>query len=329
MRNVFLGSFYATIEGTSGTEQAPSASTDAIALVEPLSPSPAPGSQVARPNLAQGLTLNSGRSLKPSAFAGDWPLQVHVRGTKNGAAYAAGNLPELHALWLASGFSATLVTTGGSESVTYRPAATSLPTVTCHYHQDGLLHKLIGAVGSSMDLSWDAGGPIVAAITMRGVAPVVTTATAPASPVFGVALPPVVENVAFTLGGSDVGILRRFQLSIPQTISTRLSANAPSALAPMRVRKRTTNATIVLEEDTLAVRDWDALLRAQTRLAAGWTLGASAGVAQYNRVACTMAAVAVQSVERSNDSGTAIVTIGLELSDTTPDAADAVAWVHT
>lgn len=325
MRNVYLGSFYAKIEGTPGTE-ATIAAADAIALMEPLSPTPQPGSQVARPNLVQGTTLNSGRSLKPSAFAGDWPLQVHVRGTKDGGAYSAGNLPELHALWLASGFSSQLVTTGGSESVTYRHAATALPAATCHYYQDGLLHKLVGAVGSSLELSWDAGGPIVAAITMRGVAPQVTTASAPASPVFGVSLPPVIEGVNFTLGGTDVGVLRRFQLSVPQTVSTRLSANAPSALAAMRVRKRAITATITVEEDALGVRDWEGLMRAQTRLAAAWSLSSAA---QYNRVGCTMAAVAVQSVDRSNDNGTAVVTVGLEVSDSTPEAADAFLWLHT
>jgi hypothetical protein len=328
MRNVHIGAFFAAVEATSGTEQA-IANTDAIALLEPLSPAPSPGSQVDRPSLVQGSTLNSGRGLRPSAFAGDWPLQVHVRGTRNGAAYAAGNLPDLHPLWLASGFSATLVTTGGSESVTYRPAATALPTATCYYYQDGILHKLIGAAGSSLDLSWDAGGPIVAAVTMRGVAPAATAIALPAGGVFGTSLPPVVENVAFTLGGSDIGILRRFQLSIPQTVSTRLSANAPGALAPMRVRKRTITATVTVEEDTLAVRDWEGLHRAQTRLAAGWLLGASSGVAQYNRVGCSMPAVAVRSVARSSDNGTAIVTLGLELSDSTAEANDAVAWAHT
>jgi hypothetical protein len=328
MRNIYLGALFARLEGTPGTE-ASIVAADAIALVEPLSPAPAPGSQVDRPNLVQGLTLNSGRGLRPSAFAGDWPLQMHVRGTKDGLAYSASNLPALHALWLASGFSATLVTTGGAESVTYRQAATALPAATVHYYQDGLLHKLIGAVGSSLDLSWDAGGPIVAAITMRGIAPAVSTVAQPASPVFGASLPPIVENVAFTLGGTDVGILRRFQLSIPQTVSTRLSANAAGALAPMRVRKRAINATITVEEDVLAARDWEGLHRAQTRLAAGWTLGSASGVAQYNRSACTMPAVAVRGVSRSNDNGTAIVTVTLELSDTTPEAADAFAWAHT
>jgi hypothetical protein len=325
MRNVYLGSFFAKLEGTPGTE-ATIVAADAIALIEPLSPAPAPGSQVARPNLVQGLTLNSGRSLKPSAFAGDWPLQAHVRGTKNGAAYSVTNLPELHPLWLASGFSATVVTTGGSESVTYRQATTNLPAVTCHYHQDGILHKLIGAVGSSLDLSWDAGGPIVAAVTMRGVAPVAAAGTPPASPVFGTSLPPVIEGVNFTYGGTDVGILRRFQLSIPQTVSTRLSANATSALAPMRIRKRAISATLTLEEDTIATRDWEGLMRAQTRNAAAWSLSSPA---QYNRVGCTMDAVAVQSVARSNDNGTAIVTLTLELCDSTPEAADAMVWTHT
>ena len=328
MRNVHLGAFFAKAEAVSGTEEA-IANADAIAILEPLSPAPSPGSQVDRPNLVQGLTLNSGRGLKPSAFAGDWPLQVHVRGAKNGAAYSASNLPELNPLWLASGFSATLVTTPGSESVTYRQAATALPTATCYYYQDGLLHKLIGAAGSSFDLSWDAGGPIVAAITMRGIAPAVTAIAVPTGGVYGTSLPPVVENVAFTLGGSDVGILRRFQLSIPQTVSTRASANAPSALAPMRIRKRSITATITVEEDTLAVRDWEGLQRAQTRLAAGWLLGAASGVAPYNRVGCTMAAVAVRSVARSTDNGTAVVTIGLEISDTAPEAADAFLWAHT
>lgn len=328
MRNVHLGAFFAKVEAVSGTEEA-IANADAIAILEPLSPAPQPGSQVARPNLVQGLTLNSGRSLKPSAFAGDWALQAHVRGTKNGAAYSGANLPELHALWLASGFSATVVTTGGSESVTYRPAASALPSATCYYYQDGLLHKLIGAVGSSLDLSWDAGGPIVAAITMRGVAPVVTAVAVPAGGVYGTSLPPVVEAVSFQFAGTDAGIIRRFQLSVPQTVSTRLSANAVGALAGMKVRKRAINATIVLEEDTLAVRDWEALMRAQTRQAASWALGAAGGAAQYNRVNCTMPAVAVQSVERSNDNGTAVVTIGLELSDTTPEAADAFTWSHS
>jgi hypothetical protein len=328
MRNTFLGYFCARLESTPGTE-ATIVPGDAIALVEPLSPAPSPGSQVDRPNLVQGLTLNSGRGLKPSAFAGDWPLQVHVRGTKSGSAYSSTNLPELHPLWLASGFAAQLVTTNGFESVTYRQAATGLPAATCHYYQDTLLHKLIGAVGSSVDLSWEAGGPIVAAMTMRGIAPPVSTLGLGSAPTYGTALPPVVENVAFTLGGTDVGILRRFQLSIPQTVSTRLSANAPGALAPMRVRKRAITATITVEEDALTVRDWEGLHRAQTRLAAGWALGAASGVAQYNRVACTMPEVAVRSVERSSDNGTAVVTIGLELSDTSPDAADAFSWVHT
>lgn len=328
MRNVHLGSFYAKVESAPGTE-ATIADTDAIALLEPLSPAPAPGSQVDRPNLVQGLTLQSGRGLRPSAFAGDWPLQVHVRGSKNGAAFSVSNLPELHPLWLASGFSATLVTTGGSESVTYRPAATNLPAATCWYYQDGILHKLIGAVGSSLDLSWDAGGPIVAAVTMRGVAPAAIAGSAGGVPVLGTSLPPVVESVGFIWNGIDIGIVRRFQLSIPQTVSTRLSANAPSALAAMRVRKRVITATVVLEEDALAVRDWEALHRSQARNPAAWNLGSLSGVAQYNRFGCFMPAVAVRGVARSSDNGTAIVTLTLELSDTSAEANDAVSLVHS
>lgn len=125
----------AKAETTYNTDPTPVAGTNAI-LVENLGWSFVGSRMVDRPAIRASLG-----QLKP-LYAGSlmqFSFDVEIKGSG-----AAGTAPELGVLLQGCGMSETVVV---STSVTYKPASTSLKSLTLYFHQDGLLYKLTGARG--------------------------------------------------------------------------------------------------------------------------------------------------------------------------------------
>lgn len=323
-RNTMIALLLAAIETTEGTDASPVVASNAIQIVEPMEASGEPAFKHPRPKLAVGAAIQASPPLTPKGFKGSWQSNVHMRGTRNGAAYAANNLPELDPFWQSAGFAATLVTTGGAESVTYKPAATNLGSHTEYYYVDGRLKKLLGTK-TDIDLTFDAGGPMVAALKRVGLYQPPTDAAVPAisGTPFGTSVAPVADNIALTLNfGSafTAGIIRKFGLNLANKIAQRANANVTGGLSPDRVRERTPKFTLTLEDELAATINFEAYRVGNTPGSLSFTIGGT----QYNKIQVTLPNVRIEDVKVSSDNGTELTTISGGCYDSTPASNDAV-----
>lgn len=108
---------------------------------------------VVRPSLGKKQQVYGG-SLKAISFK----LAIKGSGT---AGTAQDSSPILRACGLAE-------TVTGGTSVVYKPASSSLESITVYYYEDGLLHKIHGAVANAATLELDAGGRLMLSVTLVG-----------------------------------------------------------------------------------------------------------------------------------------------------------------
>jgi hypothetical protein len=315
--NTQIAILLAKLESSDGVDPTPAAATDAIQLIEPFDADSEFAFRTQRPKVVTG-SINHSPGLVPKGRFGRWASNLYLRGTRDGAAYSASNLPEANAFLQSAGMSATVTVTGGSEKVLYKPAATSLKSHTEYYYRDGKLKKLLGA-RSDIAFSWDAGGPATAAITRTGLYQAPTDVAVPASPVFGASVPPVIDNVALTIDGFSAGIIRKWTGDLGNTVAQRANANVAGALAPHRVRAHAPRWSVVLEAELIATKDFEALQTANTGVAISWFNNAS----QYNRLRWSAPNAIIEDVKESDDNGTLVITLSGGCYDSTPGANDA------
>lgn len=92
-------------------------------------------------------TLRHRAAATPKGAMATLDFGVRIKGF--GGAYSASNKPEGHgALLPACGLGETIVTTGGSESITLTPADSSFASVTCWAYGGGKLFKVVGCRGT-------------------------------------------------------------------------------------------------------------------------------------------------------------------------------------
>jgi hypothetical protein len=141
-RPIKLRGMTSKIESVYGTDPTP-ATTDAVRIRGPLRASP----KFAFPNMREETVIGSiiGEAPPgiPQGLAVEFDVDVELTGA--GAAYSATVLPQCHTFLVGSGMGAAVVTTGGSESVTYTMADTGHGSFTCWlYTESGKLIKVNG-----------------------------------------------------------------------------------------------------------------------------------------------------------------------------------------
>lgn len=221
--------------------------------------------------------------LGPLAPAGKYvqlTIPVHLRGF--GSAYSASNLPEVDALLRSCALSQTVVTTGGSESVTYDFRSTGQESCTIYLYHDGLLNKVLGCRGT-VQFAGPAGQPLTATFTMRGLMQTVTD-TGVVAGTYQATTPPLVRG-ASTLVYNAVATLvcRSLGLDLGGTVSPRGSVNATDALAGYHITSRKTMANFVCEGPLVGTADLRGDRDAATARVLDYTV-APASSPQYNRI---------------------------------------------
>jgi hypothetical protein len=312
----------AKIETTIGTDAVPTvttASSDAILLLEPIAD---PGGDFAfhteRPKLIVGAAIQASPPLQPLGRWAAWPLKFHARGTRAGTAYSATNLPEFDPILQASGLAQTLVTTGGSESVSYAPLAAGAKTATLYYYVDGSLRKILGGTTSKVDFDMASGGPLIIDASVEGIYSGATDVAILATPAFayGSAVPPVCSNVALSIDGFSAGIIRSFKASMTNTTTgPRGSLNVAASILPARIRDRKIAYTIVLEMELVATIDFEAAQIANSGSTLSWAIP---GTQYIGAISWTSPNAHIEKVKYGNDKGTMIVTIEGGMYDSAP-----------
>lgn len=318
-RNSQIAILLAKLEATENTDPTPAA-TNAIQILAPFDPNIDHAFKRDRPKLVVGAAIGASRPLTPKGRFGTWQSDLMLRGTKDGLLYSSSNLPEIDCFMQSAGLSSTVTNTGGSEKVTYAPAATSLKSHAEYYYQDGKLFKMLAAK-TDIDFSWEAGGPVMATLKRTGLIQATTDAALVSSPVYGTALPPTTDSMALTIDSYAAGIIRKWTFSLGNQIAQRPNANASGGLAPHKVRSRAPKWTVTLEEELIATKDFENLKHLGTSIALSWFLNA----AQYNRSRWTAPAAVIEDVKTADDNGTRVTTLSGGVYDSTYGGNDSFA----
>jgi len=144
-----LDGVLAKIEGTYATDSVPVVGTDTVRIVDRLWPQLQ--ERFAWPNERTAVASGSLIPPIPGVAKGRYctiDFGWEIKGSRSGGAYSAGNKIEASPLLQACVCSEALVTTGGSESLTYQHADTNHSSCTIYAYAGGYLYKLVGCRGT-------------------------------------------------------------------------------------------------------------------------------------------------------------------------------------
>jgi hypothetical protein len=194
------------------------------------------------------------------------------------AAFAANNLPLIDPYLRACGFAATLVVTPGSETVTYAPASSSVPSITLGLYTDGVIKKIHGARGT-VKFSGNNGEVMMAEFDFIGAynAPIdgaMLTGT------FLAVTPPIMNNALMTIGGYTP-VFKSFSIDMGNKLAPREDANAVTGYKSFMIADRDPSGSFDPEMTLVASKDWYGLWKGGT--SGALNIGA-VGATQYNKI---------------------------------------------
>jgi len=295
------------LESTYDTDANPSASADSL-MVENLAYSNEGLRMVERPAIR---TTQDQLAQVYGGTNGTITFDVELKGA--GATYSASVKPEIDAVLQACGISSTLDTTGGSESVTYKPvsaAAAAHKSATVYFYQDGLLRKMTGARGNaSFNIKNGEIGKV--SISLFGHVTTLSDASLP-TPSYDSVVPPVCINGSVVIGGTSVtvsGISWDLNNEIVQTEDL----SGSEGYGPIIIKSRDVAGSFDPERELVATEPFDADLRSgkQMSLASG-TIGGT----QYNRYSVTLPKVSYRDIGEGDRDGilTYDISFGAEIN---------------
>lgn len=223
-------------------------------------------------------------------------------------ASAAGTVPGWAALLKACGFGETIV---ASTSVTYKPVSSGFKSVTIYYYLDGLLHKMVGCVGS-VSMQLNARGIPMLSFKFIGLYSSTSDTPLPTDSDFSAFLAPVAINkintTAFSLHGYSTPF-DTFSIDIGNQV---VYSNMPN-LEEVMIRDRKASGSITIPQTTVAAKAWHSLVKNGTLDAFSMTHGSVAG----NIFTISGPKVQLSDIKESEKDGVAMYTLGLDFQPNT------------
>lgn len=213
-------------------------------------------------------------------------ITLEVKGF--GAAYSAVNRPEADVLLRVSGRSAAVVTTGGSESVTYLTLDDAMETATVYAWTANKLFKLLGCTAR---LKWAANvnqrGFFT--FTVQGKLATDPATTAFSAPTLNLTSPPIFNGAAAQIGtwtsaSGEPLIINRVGFDDNASVADRPSASASDGLIGWIIADRKPRLTMDVEQVSLATFDPYAASKQNSSGAIDTKPQFQIGSAQYNRM---------------------------------------------
>lgn len=228
--------------------------------------------------------------------------EITVEFEMAGAA-AAGTVPGWAALLKACGFGETVV---ASTSVTYKPVSTNFKSVSIYYYLDGLLHKMIGAMGNA-SFSLNARGIPMVTCKFTGLYSATTDVTLPTDSVYTAFQAPVAVNKVNTTAFALHTISTPFdELSIDVGANI-VYRNMPN-LEEVMLTDRKSSGKITIPMTSVATKAWHDTVRLGTLSTISMTHGSGAGKT------FTISGPAVQLLDPQyqEKDGVAMLSLGLD-----------------
>lgn len=235
----------AKIESVYGTDSTPSGSSNAV-LVRNLEIQPLVAETVNR-DLVRPYMGQADQLLAQTRVEVTFEVELAGSGTP-------GTAPAYGPILKACGLSETLVT---STSATYAPVSTSFSSVTIHYHEDGIRHKLTGCRGS-FEITGEVGQIPVIAFTMTGIYNAPTDETLPTPTYANQATPLIFKqgNTTNFTAFSYAGCLQSYSFSIANDVIYRELVGCSKEIL---ITNRAPSGTVVIEAPTIAAKDFFAI----------------------------------------------------------------------
>jgi len=295
----------AKIESTYGTDATPAAS-DAIDVFDfQIKPS---GEKHTRPVYSNNLSPSKiviGKKMVEGSF------KLEVRGA--GAAYSASVRPDADAVLRACGLAATVVTTPGSETVTYAPASSGFESITIYAYTDGEIHKVPGSFCSVKTLL-SAGQIGVFEFSFKGLY---------RTPVDGAIItptlldlqPPIVQSAGLTIGGWAAGVYEKLEIDIGVELSEKPDINSAGGLKGFAITGRQPAGSM----DPLAVTEATKSFWTNWETGVAEALTATIGSTQYNKMTINAPAVQLSDVAWGERNSERKYDLGLHFAKNTGD----------
>lgn len=267
----------AKIEPTYGTDSVPTASANAILCSQP--DIEIMGRRAERPAFAgfygKLAPINAGEGIKIS-------FSVEVRG----AGVVPSTPPRIGALIRACNFTETIDATPGSEFSKYDPnSAENGESVTIYFYRDGVLHKVLGCVGTfKIDAQLNEPGKIQFEFTGLYAGTHASDAAFPSATFGDAATPPLFRQASFAIHSYAANI-EKLSLDIGNEVKPKKSVNGTaSGISRYFIGNRNVKGNCDPEAVALATFNPWSLWDASTP----GTLTATVGSAAQNRCIITM-----------------------------------------
>ncbi len=252
-------------EATEGVDPTPTASANAIAIMEPVVPE-YDANIIERVNPLDGLS-----GLSP--LIGEHSTKFSISTPFYGGG-AVDTPPRIGDLLEACGF---LETINASTSVVYTPASSSLKTGFEYIYVDGLLYKVAGSVGN-LKIAGKLGEPVIFSSDMQGVYQADADSSI-VTPQFGSNFnsQPQSMGITFSLDSVTTFLLREFNIDMGQPIIKRTDMKAATGVAGFMLGKRKPTGNLIIEAESKATYDFLAKWKANTQVAASIVIGSTTG----------------------------------------------------
>jgi hypothetical protein len=274
-------------------------------------------------------SLGQAKRIAPSGMSIKGPLPLLFRGP--GIAYSATVRSSLDRLLIAAGFDAVVVTTAGSEMVTYTPtpAGIAFGSLFGDLYLRGEKISVVGAIGSLKCDASDLGPPMwTFDLSALGSMPVDASVASITYPAYASVAPPGASAVTFTLGNflsanatvkkSGWDFARKVSDRVSQTASGGHAGFAPDNYAP--VITVTVEATALTGTPFTSTTAFDAHnLRNSGQ---SFLTLLQYGSAQYNRAKINFPQGQVIDVKDSNEGPVPTVDLTIAAFNSSPTAND-------
>lgn len=238
-------------------------------------------------------------------------FRAEIKGA--GSAYASDNKPALSPYLRACGFAETVDATPGSETVTYDPASTGVPSITIWSYEDGVIKKITGCRGN-VKLGMVSGEIAYADLDFIGVwAGLVDGAMI--APTYEGTTPPAFLSSSFTID-SYAAVIKEVSIDMGNKLYLREDSSAAAGYLSAVITDRDPKGGLDPEMVLAATYDWHGK----------WLSGATGalnigaiGATQYNKFLITGVAAQYEKLADADREGLAVIDNTFLLNESTGD----------
>lgn len=305
----------AKIEGEEGTAESISAADGGLLVIDPQFETDF--SLVDR----NDVTTNSLSKLATMVGAKACRITFRTELMGAGTAYSGANLPAIDKYLRACGMDATLVTSAGNESVTYRPAADpdASPSLTMFVYTDGIVQQARGCRGTLKSMV-QFGQRTMFEFEFRGVY-TTTIDGALIAPTFPTVQPPLALGATFSIA-SYAAKVENLEFDLANTLYLRPSLSAVDGFVSCSITDRNPVGTFDPELDLVANHDFFGRFKAGTPGA----LSLQVGSVQYNRATITAPQVVYTQIGNSERERAAVASVSFMMARNTGNDEFVVAF---